>query len=268
MLLDPTGKQSELIGALEPVAQRLMHAYKVARLAKRHADEVNDPDAGKAAKDELDALSLFRSDMGTYVRFYTFLCQIFDYGNTEPEKRAMFFKRLLPLLEFEREVPTIDLSKVILTHHTLRNKGQKKLDLRQGEAVQLPGLAPGGGSVQDKQKAWLSEIIAKLNDLFTGELNDDDKVVYVGTVIRNKLLESTTLQQQAASNSREQFASSPDLARAQQDAIIDALDAHQAMSSQAINNPDLQKRMLELLLGNFNLWEGLRERAVANSNSN
>ena len=268
VLLDPNGKQSELIGALEPVAQRLMHAYKEARLAKRHGDEANDPDAAKAAKDELDALTLFRSDMGTYVRFYTFLCQIFDYGNTEPEKRAMFFKRLLPLLEFEREVPTIDLSKVILTHHTLRNKGQKKLDLRQGEAVQLPGLAPGGGSVQDKQKAWLSEIIAKLNDLFTGELNDDDKVVYVGTVIRNKLLESTTLQQQAASNSREQFASSPDLARAQQDAIIDALDAHQAMSSQAINNPDLQKRMLELLLGNFNLWEGLRERAVANSNSN
>ena len=122
--------------------------------------------------------------------------------------------------------------------------------------------------MQDKQKAWLSEIIAKLNELFTGELTDDDKVVYVGTVIRNKLLESTTLQQQAASNSREQFASSPDLARAQQDAIIDALDAHQAMSSQAINNPDLQKRMLELLLGNFNLWEGLRERAVANSNGN
>jgi len=125
-------------------------------------------------------------------------------------------------------------------------------------------LKPG---VQDMQKAWLSEIIAKLNDLFTGELSDDDKVVYVGTVIRNKLLESTTLQQQAASNSREQFASSPDLARAQQDAIIDALDAHQAMSSQAINNQDLQKKMLELLLGNFNLWEGLRERAVATSNS-
>jgi type I restriction enzyme, R subunit len=39
------------------------------------------------------------------------------------------------------------------------------------------------------------------------------------------------------------------------------------MSSQAINNPDLQKRMLELLLGNFNLWEGLREKAVASGTS-
>ncbi len=50
------------------------------------------------------ALSLFRGDMGTYLRFCTFLCQIFDYGNTALEKRAMFFKRLLPLLEFERKI--------------------------------------------------------------------------------------------------------------------------------------------------------------------
>jgi len=34
------------------------------------------------------------------------------------------------------------------------------------------------------------------------------------------------------------------------------------MSSQALNNPDLQRRMLELLLGSFNLWEGLRDRAA------
>lgn len=113
----------------------------------------------------------------------------------------------------------------------------------------------------------LSTIIAKLNDLFTGDLTDDDKVGYVGTVIRNKLLESKTLQQQANNNSKEQFASSPDLVRAQQDAIIDALDAHQSMSSQVLNNPEMQKRMLELLLGNFNLWEGLREKAVAGETS-
>jgi len=135
----------------------------------------------------------------------------------------MFFKRLLPLLEFEREVPTVDLSKVVLTHYHLKNKGTSKGNLNQGGGVKLPGLAPGGGSVQDKDKALLSEIIAKLNGLFTGDLTDNDKVGYVGTVIRNKLLESKTLQQQAASKSKEQFASSPDLARAQQDAIIDAL---------------------------------------------
>ena len=262
VLLDPSARGSQLSGALEPVAQRLLNTYRDARLAKRHADEINDPDAAKAAKDELDALTLFRSDIGTYVRFYTFLCQIFDYGNTALEKRAMFFKRLLPLLEFEREVPTVDLSKVVLTHHTLRNKGEQKLDLSQGEGVVLPGLNPGGGAVQEKEKALLSAIIAKLNELFTGELSDEDKVVYVGTVIRTKLLENKELQQQALSNNREQFSNSPDLVRAHQNAIMDAWDAHQEMSTQALNNPDLQRKMLELLLGGFSLWEGLREKAT------
>ena len=265
VLLDPNAKQSELIGALEPIAQRLMHAYKEARQAKRHAEEINAPDAAKAAKDELDVLTLFRSDMGTYVRIYTFLCQIFDYGNTGLEKRAMVFKRLLPLLEFEREIPTVDLSKVVLTHHTLRNKGQKKLDLAQGESVLLTGLAPGGGSVQDKDKALLSEIIAKLNDLFTGDLTEEDKVTYVRAVIRGKLLESTTLQQQAAANSKEQFGSSPDLGTALMDAIITALDAHQTMSSQALGSESIRNGMKDVLLNQTGLYEELRERAGASA---
>jgi len=263
VLMDPKAKQSELIGALEPVAQRLMHTYKEARIGFRNATEINDAERSKIAKEELDALMLFRSDMATYVRLYTFLSQIHDYCNTSFEKLSMFISRLLPLLEFEREIPTVDLSKVTLAYHKLKDKGISKLDLDKGDAIALSPLAPGGGSVQEKEKALLSAIIEKLNELFTGELSDDDKVVYVGTVIKSKLMESKILQQQAANNSKEQFSNSPDLASAQQNAIIDALDAHQSMSSQAINNPDLQKRMLELLLGNFNLWEGLREKAVA-----
>ncbi len=263
VLMDPAAKQSEMNGAFLPVAQRLLHAYREARIAYRNAEEINDPDAMKKAKDELDALTLFRSDMGTYVRFYTFLCQIFDYGNTRLEKRAMFFKRLLPLLEFEREVPTVDLSKVLLTHHHLKNKGQTKLDLTQGEAVQLPGLAPGGGSVQEKEKALLSAIIAKINELFTGDLTDNDKVIYVRSVIRSKLLESTTLQQQATANSKEQFGTSPDLGNALMDAIISALDAHQTMSSQALGSATIRDGMKDILLNQTGLYEELRERAAA-----
>lgn len=44
----------------------------------------------RAAKDTLDALVLFRGDMGAYVRIYGFLSQIFDYGNTAIEKRFLF----------------------------------------------------------------------------------------------------------------------------------------------------------------------------------
>ena len=76
------------------------------------------------AQGELNALQLFKGDMGAFQRMYAFLSQIFDYGNTAIEKRFIFFKRLLPLLEFGREREGIDLSKVLLTHHTLRDRGR------------------------------------------------------------------------------------------------------------------------------------------------
>jgi len=243
------------------VAQRLMTLHKEARLAYRQAEEINDGEASKRAKDELDALTLFRSDIGTYGRFYTFLSQIFDYANTGVEKRAMFYKVLLPLLDFEREINTVDLSKLVLTHHHIRDLGTKKLDLKQGESIPIPGMAPGGGGVQEKDKVDLAEIIAKLNDLFSGELSDSDLVPYVCTVIRGKLMESSTLRQQAAANSKEQFANSPDFGTELLDAIIGALDAHKAMSSQALNSPKVQDGIKTILLNHTNLYEDLRDQA-------
>jgi type I restriction enzyme R subunit len=50
-------------------------------------------------------------------------------------------------------------------------------------------------------------------------------------VIRGKLMESSTLQQQAAANSKEQFSPSADRSKALLDAIIGALDADPVMST-------------------------------------
>ena len=131
--------------------------------------------------------------MGAYQRIYTFLSQIFDYGNTAIEKRAIFFKRLIPLLEFGREREGIDLSKVKLTHHALKNQGKRNLPLGDEQQLLTPLTETGSGEVQEKEKALLAEIIAKVNDLFEGDLTDDDQLVYVNNVIKGKLLECETL---------------------------------------------------------------------------
>jgi type I restriction enzyme R subunit len=188
--------QKELVAALEPVADRLLRRYKAAQVTLRVAKEKQDEAAAKSAQDELNALILFKSDMGAYLRLYTFLSQIFDYGNTALEKRAIFYRRLLPLLEFGREREGIDLSKVVLTHHNLKNQGRQPMPLYAGEAPKLdPITEAGSGALHEKEKAYLTEIIAKVNDLFQGELSDQDKLVYVNHVIKGKLLESETLRQ-------------------------------------------------------------------------
>ena len=260
--LNPSAKQSELVAALEPVQDRLMKRYKAAQAALKAAQTKEEEAATKAAQDELNALILFKSDMGAFIRLYTFLSQIFDYGNTAIEKRAIFYKRLLPLLEFGREREGIDLSKVVLTHHHLKNLGKHAMPLNKGEAEKLyPITEAGSGSVQEKEKVYMAEIIEKVNSLFDGELTDQDKLVYVNSVIKGKLLESAKLMQQATNNTKEQFANSPDLKTELMNAIMGALDAHTLMSTQALNSPAIQGGMKDILLNNAGLYETLRAQA-------
>ncbi|MGC4076848.1 MAG: DEAD/DEAH box helicase family protein [Rubrivivax sp.] len=261
--LDPQGTQKQLDAAIAPVADRLLKRYKSAQLEKAAAEAGGDDKAAAAAKDALEALVLFKNDLGAYVRLYSFLSQIFDYGNTDIEKRYLFFKRLIPLLDFGRERDTVDLSKVVLTHHTLRNLGKQLMGLDQEGRYKLPPMdSVGSGSVQEKQQAYLVEIIQKVNGLFEGELTDDDQLVYVNGVLKGKLLENELLMQQAASNSKEQFSSSPDLSKALMDAIMDAFDAHQTMSSQALGSERVRQGLRDILLGPAQLYESLRARAA------
>lgn len=257
--LNPNAKQSDLVAALEPVQDRVMKRYKTAQTALKAAQEKADDKAIEAAQDELNTLILFKSDMGAFLRLYTFLSQIFDYGNSAIEKRAIFYKCLLPLLEFNREREGIDLSKVVLTHHHLKNLGKKSMPLNEGDAPKIdPITEAGSGSVQEKEKAMLNEIIERVNDLFEGELTDQDKLVYVNNVIKGKLLESETLRQQATNNTKEQFANSPDLKTELLNAIMGALDAHTLMSTQALNSSTVQGGLKDILLNNAGLYEMLR----------
>lgn len=262
--MDPKAHQYELSAAIVPVADRLLKQFKEARDSLLAARASKDQPAEEAAQNRINALVLLKRDMDTYVRVYAFLSQIVDYGATAVEKRAVFFKRLVPLLEFGREREGVDLSKVVLTHHRLKSQDPRPLTLLAGEADKLqPMGGAGGGEVQSPQKALLAEIIAKVNDLFEGELTDDDKLVYVNNVLKGKLLESEILRQQATSNSKEQFANSPDLSNEILGAVMDALAAHTTMSKQALDSERVREGLKDILLGPAGLYEALRERANA-----
>lgn len=257
--LKPGGMQAELIAAVMPVAARLLRSFESARERFQRAEELGDPKAAQEAKDEQEALILFRGDMGTYLRLYVFLSQIIDYGNSDLEKRAIFFRRLIPLLEFGREREGVDTTKLELTHYKLKSQQHVQMALQAGETEKLaPVQEVGSGSVQEKEKARLSEIIERVNELFEGELTEKDLLVYVDGALKEKLKENETLRQQAENNTKEQFASSPDLNSALMEAIIDALTVHTSMSEQALASEKIRAGLKEVLLGPGQLWEELQ----------
>jgi len=262
--MNPRANQYELIAAIEPVADRLLKRYKAAQANLNVALDLKDGKAEQQARDDINALVLFRRNLGTFLRVYAFLSQIFDYGNTAIEKRAIFFRRLLPLLEFGREREGVDLSKVVLTHHKLKDQGKRNLPLGVGEPDKLKPLTEtGSGEIQEKEKVRLAQIIEKVNTLFEGELTDDDKLVYVNHVLKGKLLESGILARQAANNTKEQFANSPDLSRELMNAIMDAFAAHGTMSKQALDSEKVRDGLKDILLGPAQLYEALRTQSDA-----
>jgi type I restriction enzyme, R subunit len=262
VILNPKAKQSQLETAITPVADRLLKQFAAARVAYQEATAAKDEKAAQSAKDTMDALVLFRSDLATYLRAYTFLSQIFNYENTDFEKRAIFFKCLIRLLKFGREREGVDLSQVKLTHHTLKNRGQQNLNLSDKDAPKLaPITEAGSGSVQEKEKARLSEIITKLNEIYGTDTTDGDQLSHA-TTLNEKILESPTLQQQAANNSKEQFANSPDLTNEIMNAIIDAMDVQAELSTRALNSAELRESLKGLMLNQLGLYEKLKSRAV------
>ena len=261
VVLDEKAKQRQLEAALTPVADRLLKQYQQAREALRAARQARNPQAEKEAQQTLDALLLFRTDMGTYLRAYAFLSQILDYGNTDFEKRALFYRHLVRLLKFELERATVDLSEVQLVRYKLTSEGQRALPLSSDKAPPLAPLGAGGGQVREKQKALLAEIIEQLNQLFGQETTDGDQLSYAN-VLLEKTLESDVLQKQAANNTEEQFAASPDLNAIFGNVIIDSMDAQQSMAVELLNYPDKRALMIWIMLKQLGLYEKLRARAT------
>ncbi len=232
---DPRGKQGDLQPHIAPAVDRY-------RERRRAAEAANDSAA-------LDALDIVHKDLGSFVRAYEFLSQIIDYGDSELEKRYVFYKHLLPWLRQERRHDPIDLSSVELTHYRLTDLGKRHIHLAKESGTDYtlaPMTATGTASPHEPEFTFLSQLIAQMNDLFAGELSDADLVHYA-THIRDKMLEDETLARQAATNTKEQFALG-DFPSRFVDAVIGGLDSYQEMAEQVLTQERTRKGFESLVL--------------------
>jgi type I restriction enzyme R subunit len=256
--LAPKGVHEQLSAALAPVAQRLLTRFGEAKRSRVEALQRGDEAAAQAGKDVMDALLLFKGDMGAFVRLYAFLSQIVDYGTTEVEKRAIFYRHLLPLLEFGREREAVDIGTVELSHHRLTKQDIAAMQLAEGEAEKLRPISEvGGGKVQDKEKAKLDEIIQRLNDIFGTELTDEN-VVNWSRALRDTLASNPDLRAQAQNNTKEQFAASPTLDSTMMDAVIGNDEQFAKMNDMTINDPLIMAKVKAFMLLYGGLYEHLR----------
>lgn len=81
----------------------------------------------------------FRSDLSNYVKAYDFLSQIIPYG-VEMESRAIYYRLLARKLANDHAGVTVAIDGLVLTKFKVKDKGQVKLKLSDGEATPLSPL--------------------------------------------------------------------------------------------------------------------------------
>ncbi|WP_231914413.1 hypothetical protein [Rhodococcus sp. LB1] len=189
---------------------------------------------------------MFRKDVGTYVRQYEFLSQLFDYENPWLEKLAIYLKLLAPQLTGGEKQTPIDLAAVTIDYLGHHQQAEQNGTLTAGVQLQ-PAKDAGTGTVKDPEMVALEEVIAKINDLFSGD-HPDSSVRNVVTHITDRLEESETLQEQAKTNTLAQFSASPDIDNVFTDAVIGAMDSSADLSTQILNNRDLSQKLLGEIL--------------------
>ena len=203
----------------------------------------------KVAKEEKDALEIFKKDLGTFVRFYEFMSQIVDYDDRELEKLSLYARNLRPMLrESLVDEEKIDLDDVVLSHYRLSEIRRQDLILQENsdEYKLDPGEGLGSASARDRKEEYLSQIIIKLNELFiTDELSEDDMVNYAYTV-RDKVRENAIVMTQIANNTPEQ-AMLGDFPQAIYDAILDSSEAHQNQKIQLLTDKGKVDRFMRVI---------------------
>ncbi|MGF9660647.1 type I restriction endonuclease [Arthrobacter crystallopoietes] len=239
----------KLRAIVEPARSRFKVRYQKARDAKDTA--------------AIDALDIFRKDLGSFIRAYDFLSQIIDYQDTDLEKCSIFYKLLARVISSEnQDRDKLDLSEVVMTHYKLQKQAQADLKLSDEESVALdPMTAAGSATAHEAKKAKWAEIIEQMNTFFEGSgLSDADQLSVAESVL-NKAMENKTLRGQAMANGKADFYSSPKILTTVEDSVIEAGEQH-AKGIGWVLSSDKVGEMVELLK-KMGLFEKLRDEEAA-----
>ncbi|WP_299735470.1 DEAD/DEAH box helicase family protein [uncultured Endozoicomonas sp.] len=208
----------------------------------------NAENSFKDCKKEKDALEIFKKDLGSFTRFYEFMSQIVDYDDKELEKLSLYARYLRPLLrEKAVQEDEIDLDNVVMSHYRLSKIRQQDIKLQEDspEYKLEPGSDVGTAKAKDKKEEFMSQIVARLNELFiTDNLSDGDMINFLHTTT-SKVAENSAVMTQVKNNTPEQ-ALLGDFPKAFDDAVMDCDEAHQEMMMQYLSNPALAESLKRL----------------------
>src|ERR1022692_4409188 len=200
----------------------------------------------KPALDRFDALDTdddregFRGALQDYVRAYSLIAQIVDWGDRDLERLYQFGRVLLIRLP-GRPSTSVDIGDADLCHFRLEFAGQPNVSLSAVGDRDVRGHAADGGGYREPEVKPLSEVIEELNDRFGLDLGTSDQILVYQQVVG--LVEDTGMQQIALMNDEARFGQVAD--DRLDDIVAENAERHTEFMKLYFDNSEFQKAIKE-----------------------
>ncbi|MDQ2873296.1 MAG: DEAD/DEAH box helicase family protein [Actinomycetota bacterium] len=200
----------------------------------------------KPALDRFDALETdderegFREALLDYVRAYSLIAQIVDWGDRDLERLYQYGRILLIRLP-GRPSTSVDIGDADLSHFRLEFTGKHNVSLSAVGDRDVRGHAADGGGRREPEVQPLSEVIAELNDRFGLDLGTSDQILVYQQVVG--LVEDTGMQQIALMNDEARFGQVAD--DRLDDIVAENAERHTDFMKLYFDNSEFQKAIKE-----------------------
>jgi type I restriction enzyme R subunit len=237
--------------------KQLNEAIDTWELAWRKADEAGD-DKGKADADahraemakQRDKLIIFSEGLNKFVRTYEYVAQLVDFGDPELEGFASFARLLRKRLR-GLSAEQVDLGDLLLTHFSV--KGKDRLDgvnttrvvAAEGQPLLNPITDNGLREARDREKAYLSELIKRLNEALGKEISDTDQVA-LAVHVSERLRGDAVVMAQVMNNPKTE-ALKANLPAAMVQAIVGAMETHKALATKLLSDEATRTVFLDVV---------------------
>ncbi len=215
----PTDVFNSKLKDLTDAIQEWDKAFDKAHAAKDKKTEEYAESKRSELTIEREKLMRFKTDLGRFVRTYTYIAQLIELGDAELENFSAFaklFSRRLNGVSPEQ----VDLTGIVMTGFTIKARD----DQPDGEKSPLQPIAANEGEAHDREKRFLSEIIERMNDIF-GDVSDNLGQTHFTTQILNIAQTNNVVTEQVDKNSKDQALQGqlPDVVK---QAIVQAMTSH------------------------------------------
>lgn len=218
-----------------------------AAIDKAHAsDDNNAAKKAEAQRSEFaierEALMRFKSDLARFGRTYNYVAQLVELADADLENFAAFAKLFTKRLK-GISPEQIDLTGLVLTGFNIEK--QEDAEDSEEEKETLKPITANEANPSDREKEFITQIIARMNDLF-GDVSDDNGQRHFTAQVADIAKNNARVNEQIEKNTKEQ-ALHGDLPDVVKKAAFEAMQSHDKLARTLLNDPQNMETFYSLI---------------------